>query len=110
MPAFDKGSFRGKGLPHKIGTCRQHITMCTGQCLFVNGALPGNHAVMEFLKAVTGWDLTEGELEKTGERIENMRQAFNVREAINMRKNVIPGWILGKPPHTIGPLARDGGR
>jgi aldehyde:ferredoxin oxidoreductase len=34
-----------------------------------------------------------------------MRQSFNIREGINMRENVIPGRILGKPPHTAGPLA-----
>ncbi len=105
MPPFDKGSFKGRGIPHKIGTCRQHIIMCTGLCLFVNGALSGNSVVNEFLRAVTGWNLTEEELLKTGERIENMRQAFNIREEINLRKNPIPGRILGKPPHTVGPLA-----
>jgi aldehyde:ferredoxin oxidoreductase len=105
MPAFDEGSFKGRGVPHKIGVCRQNITMCTGQCLFVNGALPGGHVVTEFLKAVTGWDMTEAEQQKTGERIENMRQAFNIREGINLRKNIIPSRILGKPPHTAGPLA-----
>jgi aldehyde:ferredoxin oxidoreductase len=34
-----------------------------------------------------------------------MRQAFNIREGINLLKNEIPGRILGKPPQKAGPLA-----
>jgi aldehyde:ferredoxin oxidoreductase len=105
MPEFDAGSFRGRGPAHKIGTCRQHIVMCSGMCLFVTGALPGNEVITEFLRAVTGWDITTDELMKAGERIENMRQAFNIREGINLLKNEIPGRILGRPPQKVGPLA-----
>jgi aldehyde:ferredoxin oxidoreductase len=105
MPKFDKSKFSGRGLAHKIGVCSQNALMCCGMCLFVEGALPSKHVMTEFLRAVTGWDITTDELLKTGERIENMRQAFNIREGINLLKYDIPGRILGKPPHKVGPLA-----
>jgi aldehyde:ferredoxin oxidoreductase len=105
MPNFDKSSFSGRGLAHKIGVCSQNALMCCGMCLFVEGALPSKHVMTEFLRAVTGWDLTTEELLKAGERIENVRQAFNIREGINLLKYDIPGRILGKPPHKVGPLA-----
>ncbi len=105
MPKFDKSSFRGRGLAHKIGVCSQHALMCGGMCLFVEGALPSKHNMAEFFRAVTGWDVTTEELLKTGERIENVRQAFNIREGLNLLKYDVPGRILGRPPHKVGPLA-----
>ncbi len=105
MPKFDKGSFRGRGPAHKIGVSSQHALMCSGMCLFVEGALPSKHVMTEFLRAVTGWDLTTDELLKAGERIENVRQAFNVREGLNLLKFEVPNRILGRPPHKVGPLA-----
>jgi aldehyde:ferredoxin oxidoreductase len=57
------------------------------------------------MRAVTGWDITTEELLKAGERIENMRQAFNIREGLNLMKYEVSGRILGKPPYKAGPLA-----
>jgi aldehyde:ferredoxin oxidoreductase len=105
MPKFDKSKFTGRGLAHKIGVCSQNALMCLGMCLFVEGALPSKHVMAEFLRAVTGWDITTEELLRAGERIENVRQAFNIREGLNLLKYDLPGRILGKPPHKVGPLA-----
>jgi aldehyde:ferredoxin oxidoreductase len=105
MPKFDKSKFSGRGPAHKIGVCSQNALMCCGMCLFVEGALPSKHVMAEFLRAITGWDITTEELLKAGERIENVRQAFNIREGINLLKYDIPGRILGRPPHKVGPLA-----
>ena len=54
---------------------------------------------------VTGWDVTTDDLVFTGERIENMRQAFNLREGIGLQSFKISGRLLGKPPHKAGPNA-----
>jgi aldehyde:ferredoxin oxidoreductase len=105
MPKFDKSSFSGRGPAHKIGVCSQNALMCCGMCLFVEGALPSKHVMAEFLRAVTGRDITTDELLKAGERIENVRQAFNIREGLNLLKFNVPGRILGRPPHKVGPLA-----
>jgi aldehyde:ferredoxin oxidoreductase len=42
---------------------------------------------------------------KLGERIANIRQAFNLREGINPLKVFVHSRILGKPPLAAGPLA-----
>jgi aldehyde:ferredoxin oxidoreductase len=105
MPEFDKSSFRGRGLAHKIGVCNQNALMCCGMCLFVESALPSKNVMTEFLRSVTGWDVTTDELLITGERIENVRQAFNIREGLNLLEFNVPGRIVGRPPHKVGPLA-----
>jgi aldehyde:ferredoxin oxidoreductase len=79
--------------------------MCCGMCLFVFGSLPSVHTMAEFISIVTGWDITTNELVVIGERIANLRQSFNIREGINFLNNKIPGRILGRPPHTKGPLS-----
>jgi aldehyde:ferredoxin oxidoreductase len=74
-------------------------------CLFVYMALPHVDVVAEFMSAVTGWDITTDELLTTGERIANIRQAFNIRQGLNPLNFEIPDRVLGKPPHNVGPLA-----
>jgi aldehyde:ferredoxin oxidoreductase len=54
---------------------------------------------------VTGWDVTTDDLVFIGERIENMRQAFNLREGIDLTQFKIAGRMLGKPPFKAGPNA-----
>jgi aldehyde:ferredoxin oxidoreductase len=105
LPEYDKGSFSGRGVAHKIGTCHQHVVMCTGMCLFVTGALRSAQTITDFLAAVTGWDRSTDDLLKVGERIENMRQAFNIREGHSMVDRKVPPRILGRPPAKEGPLA-----
>ena len=65
----------------------------------------GAPTLCENIKAATGWDLTEEELMKIGERIANIRHAFNLREGINPLDLPVHGRIIGKPPLEEGPLA-----
>ncbi len=59
----------------------------------------------EFLNLVTGTTLDmEGAL-KVGERIGNIRQAFNIREGITLKDFKIPPRLLGNPPLAEGPTA-----
>ncbi len=56
-------------------------------------------------KAVTGWDYSWADLQKTGERVVNMRHCFNLREGICELKWPVNPRLVGKPPQTTGPLA-----
>ena len=105
IPRFNRKSFSGRGQLHKTGVNFQHIVMCSGMCLFVYIALPSVDVVTEFMNAVTGWDITTDELLETGERIANIRQAFNIREGLNPLQFEVPDRVLGKPPQGAGPLA-----
>jgi len=105
LPEINRQLYTGRGEAHKKGSNFQHALMCVGMCLFVNMAVPDVNDIANFLRMVSGWDVTTDELVKTGERIENMRQAFNLREGVSLTQNKLAGRLLGKPPQPAGPVA-----
>jgi aldehyde:ferredoxin oxidoreductase len=105
LPRFDRKSFAGRGELHKMGSNFQHAAVCAGICEFIYFNLPSVDSIAEFISAVTGWDITIDELLKTGERISNIRQAFNVREGLNPLQFKVPDRVIGKPPQKEGPLS-----
>jgi aldehyde:ferredoxin oxidoreductase len=72
-------------------------------CTFIMMAAP-NHRIPEWINATTGWDTTNEEILKTGERIANLRMAFEVREGGNPAKREVPGRMVGSPPLKEGPF------
>jgi len=105
LPRFDHHSFAGRGEARKIGSDFHHALVCAGMCLFVYWAFPSVDPIAEFMSAITGWDITNDELLKTGERISNLRQAFNIREGLNPLEYKVSGRVIGKPPLKEGPTA-----
>ncbi len=105
LPKHDPKAFSGRAEAHKLGSDFSHVVSCTGTCIFGFWALPNVEPFLEFLNAVSGWDFTVGELFKTGERIANIRQAFNIREGLNSLQFKAPGRVYGNPPPERGPLA-----
>lgn len=90
------------------GSFGSHVHNALGLCLFSGfGGEPGGpNYNLENLKAAIGWDLTQEELNRTGERIMTIRHLFNIREGINPAVD----WqahprVTGNPPQTEGPLA-----
>ena len=79
----------------------QHALNAAGLCYF--GWL-GPYFI-NFMKAVTGWDYSQDELSKAGERIATLRHVFNLREGINPLKWMVHPRITGRPPFESGPLA-----
>jgi aldehyde:ferredoxin oxidoreductase len=100
-PAHDKYKWDGKGDLHKKCSEMIHIVNAAGVCIFAYLAYPWSF-IPDFLKAVTGWDLDTEELYVIGERIANLRHAFNLREGLNPIEFHVPGRIIGKPPLTDG--------
>jgi aldehyde:ferredoxin oxidoreductase len=105
VAAFDSKSFSGRGEVHKRGNTFGHVMGSAGMCLFIFDSLPNVNVVVEFLRAITGWDITFDELLEAGERIANIRQAFNIREGVNAMQFKMPDRVLGRPPQKEGPLA-----
>jgi len=103
MPEFDRRSFKGRGEPHKIGSNFSKVMNASGCCMIVFGDGYG-HAdyLIEAIGVITGWDVTREELLKTGERINNIRQAFNVREGLKLPYK-FPDRMMGIPPKQVGP-------
>ncbi len=78
-----------------------HQSICSlGICSFTYWFQ--TYPLLQLIKAVVGWDLSIDDVIKIGLRIQNLRQAFTVREGINNVKNVIPGRIVGDPPFEKG--------
>jgi aldehyde:ferredoxin oxidoreductase len=73
---------------------------CAGMCMF----LPYSHNQMaEIINALTGWDVTDWDMMKVGERGLNLARAFNMREGFTKADDVFP-----KRAHQIfdsGPIA-----
>ena len=63
-------------------------------CQFVYGPawqLYGPDDMVELVRAVTGWeDVSFAELQKVGERRLNMMRAFNAREGMDRKNDVVP--------------------
>ena len=51
----------------------------------------------ELLNDVTGWDVSASELKKTGERINNIKKLFNIREGWDKSSDTLPHRILNEP-------------
>lgn len=86
----------------------KHITNSCGVC-FVGygfGSAPDTpQRLTDYMNAITGWGIKVEDMVKAGERIANIRHAFNLREGINQLKWYVHPRIIGKPPLTTGPLA-----
>jgi len=72
-----------------------------GMCLL--GACSSDLPMIEYINAVTGWDLSAEEYYKTGERILSLRKAFTVREGITPADQRLCDRAIGKTPLASGP-------
>jgi aldehyde:ferredoxin oxidoreductase len=79
-----------------------HVLNSAGLCQF--GAFFGD-SIVDVINVVTGLNFTMADVLKAGERIVNIRHAFNLREGINELKWTVPSRIAGIPSQTTGPLA-----
>jgi aldehyde:ferredoxin oxidoreductase len=105
VPNYPVGAWSGRGEAQKIDVIFNHALESLGVCVFVIATYPHVDVLLEFLNAVTGWDVTLEELLATGERIANLRQAFNIREGINPLEYIVSGRLEGRPPLKDGPLS-----
>jgi aldehyde:ferredoxin oxidoreductase len=70
----------GKGTAQALYSNAHQAMNGLGLCMFtlLTGSLPWT----ELVNAATGWDITDADLLRCGERIQNLRAAFNRREGI----------------------------
>jgi len=104
FPAFDPLSCTGRGEVHRIASNLNHVVNSAGVCQFGYLSMDPLH-IPEFLNLVTGSNLSLDDVLRIGERIANMRQAFNIREGITARDYRFPNRVLGHPPLPAGPTA-----
>ena len=90
------------------GSFGKHVVNSCGLCLIgygFGGAPDVPQKLAGFMTAVTGQNYSVDDMLKAGERILNLRHAFNLREGINEIKWAVHPRIYGTPPLKEGPLA-----
>ncbi|MER3419964.1 MAG: aldehyde ferredoxin oxidoreductase [Chloroflexota bacterium] len=92
----DRTKAEGRGAHHKAASEYMHVVNATGACQFIMMAANTAH-IPEWLNHLNGWDMTKEELLRIGERIANMRMAFEVREGGNPRRRHVPERLYGGP-------------
>ncbi len=97
-----KGKLARQVATYTVGSYYMQLVNCCGLCLF--GVMATPLPVVEYVNAVTGWDLTADAYLKIGERILNLRKAFNLREGITGADHRISHRAIGNPSLDRGPL------
>ncbi|MHB1417809.1 MAG: aldehyde ferredoxin oxidoreductase family protein [Chloroflexota bacterium] len=101
LPAYDKYAYGTTGKVHSQFSNTMHYVNAAGLCMFGYLSYP-IESLMDFSNAICGWDLSREDVELIGERIANVRHAFNLREGLNPLNFVVPPRMLGNPPLTKG--------
>jgi len=91
-----------KAKAQKITAGVHQVVSCLGLCYFTT--LFGEYPLAGLVNALTGWDIDIDELITSGLRIQTLRQAFTLREGIDIANNELPGRVVGDPPDKKGPL------
>jgi len=103
---IDKYTYPGKGEAHKYISSFGHVVNTAGLCMFGSAITPAT-TVPEYLTLSMGKTFTMEDILEIGERIANLRIAFNIREGVrNKEMYKLPKRVLGHPPlrggHTKG--------
>jgi aldehyde:ferredoxin oxidoreductase len=96
-------TYTGAGEAIAVNVMFKMLLDAAGICLFgasVGGPMP----LCEWLNAATGWNRTKDEYLVLGDRIQQLRHAFNVREGIRPFQDWWPHpRVVGNPPFDHGP-------
>ena len=90
----DFQDYNDRGDHHKGASEYMHVVNASGMCMFIMMAAP-TERFPEWINRVTGWNMTGDELQLAGERIANLRMAFEVREGNNPRERHVPARLWG---------------
>jgi aldehyde:ferredoxin oxidoreductase len=100
----EKDPLRFHAQAYAAATCWKNVLNAAGLCSFGTMTM-GPEYVPEFMAAVTGWDFNMAECVETGERIEDMRLLFGLREGRNPLETEVAPRAMGKPALDHGPRA-----
>ena len=98
----NKYTYTGNAEISKRMACFGHSINAAGVWLFGMTVCPAS-SLAEFMTAATGTEFTTEDLVAIGERIANLRVAFNVREGLDNLNFKTPGRLLGSPPLKVEP-------
>ena len=94
----------GKGVAQAHFSNSHQVMNGLGLCMFTS--LTGGLPWLELVNSLTGWGMTEQDLLACGERIQDLRQAFNVREGLRPSDFKAPPRAFGQGDGLLehGPL------
>lgn len=92
--------YEHKAAIYSVAIKYEQVIASAGVCKFV--MFQGTFPLIDFISAVTGWDLSPTETLVIGERIQTLRQLFNIREGINPKEFCLPQ--RASQPATTGPF------
>ena len=84
--------------------CSKYMCVVNGAGICMFGAFIGikRTPTFDWLNAVTGWRKTPEEYMEIGERIQTLKQAFNVKHGIEPKSNKLSDRAIGRAPLTRG--------
>ena len=88
----------------KANACYTMLVDAAGGCYY--GQMMGVHMwkLVEYLNAAEGWNFNGDHYMRIGERIQTMRQLFNIKQGYDPAAVKLPDRMLGIPPLRSGPL------
>ena len=100
--AEKKYEYTGKARCHRTVSAFNHAFNALGVCMFGASLIPPG-AQPQFLSLATGMEFLMEDLLDAGDRIANLRIAFNLREGLHNAKFNVPDRMLGIPALSEGP-------
>jgi aldehyde:ferredoxin oxidoreductase len=84
--------------------CSKFMNLMNGAGTCLYGAMLGAESFpfFDWLNASTGWELTAEKYMQIGERIQVLKQLFNLKQGIDPRQIKMTDRALGRPPMTAG--------
>jgi aldehyde:ferredoxin oxidoreductase len=92
--------YANKSATYGVATKYEQVLASSGSCKFI--MFQRSFPLIDFIAAATGWDITPEEVLLTGERIQTLRQLFNIREGIRPVEFHLPERV--SQPATTGPF------
>ncbi len=101
LPKGWKKNEKKKQVGQMLTTCFHQVINSAGLCMF--STLFGSYPFLDLINMLTDWNINVDDLIKIGLRIQTLRQAFTIREGVEVANNNLPGRVTGHPPDKRGP-------
>jgi aldehyde:ferredoxin oxidoreductase len=103
MTAKERYRYDNKGEAMALGSFFRMLVDAAGACTF-GSQVGADIPLIQWLNAATGWNFSDQDYLVIGERIEQLRHAFNIREGLNPSHDFrLHPRISGHPPLDKGP-------
>jgi aldehyde:ferredoxin oxidoreductase len=101
LPKGWKRHEKQKQIGQMLITSFHQVLNSAGLCMF--STLFGSYPFIDLINYFTGWNVNVDELINIGQRIQTLRQAFTIREGIDIASNKLPDRVTGLHPDNRGP-------